>query len=142
MVGCWMNWNLRFDIAISSIIIILNIAAILYMLTHKIPLDEQVIGPLIYIGLPYLYVCLLSFTCWGLAIKHGTSSDDACIAGRISHMLGFLVLLCLLYCISHNLAIHFGLPCLIWFLPAIIVPCHPSHREDSEEQPQSAVDIV
>ncbi|CAL9224477.1 unnamed protein product [Arabidopsis halleri] len=37
----WMNSNVRYDIAMNSFIIILNIAAIMYIKFNKIPLNED-----------------------------------------------------------------------------------------------------
>lgn len=50
MVGCRMNSNVRYDIAMNSFIIILNIAAIMYIKFNKIPLNEGVIAFLAFIA--------------------------------------------------------------------------------------------
>ncbi|VVB00674.1 unnamed protein product [Arabis nemorensis] len=91
----WMNKKLRFDVAMSSIIMILNIEAIFYMRTHNIP--------------------------------YGYDKQDAYVFGLISHISGWGVFLRLLYDISPQLALfvglNFGLPCLLWLVAVMIVPC-------------------
>ncbi|CAH2079888.1 unnamed protein product, partial [Thlaspi arvense] len=49
----WMNGNLRYEVAMNFIIIILNVAVTLYMTmrSHKIPLDENVVGPVLCFGI-------------------------------------------------------------------------------------------
>ncbi|EOA18686.1 hypothetical protein CARUB_v10007261mg [Capsella rubella] len=98
----WMNKNLRYDVAMSSIIIILNIAAIVYMITHKIPLSRDT-----------------------LAIENNILALKATTFGRIYHLFGFCVFLELLYLISPPLALHFGLPCLLYSVAVIIAPGCP-----------------
>ncbi|AED94266.1 transmembrane protein [Arabidopsis thaliana] len=86
----WMKTNVRYDIAMNSSIIILNIAAILYMKFTKIPFNEV------------------------------AESWIAYVMGRICNNIGFVIFLHLLYCISTRLALfvvlHFCLPYWLWYI--------------------------
>lgn len=126
MVGCRMNKNLQYDVAMSSIIIILNIAEIVYMITHKIPLSKaSFVLPTLVTSIVY-YVLAGMFSCiiWVKAIEN-VSASKGYFVGRICHTSGFGIFLDLLYSISPHLAIHFGLPCLLWFVAAMVAPCCP-----------------
>ncbi|VVA91104.1 unnamed protein product [Arabis nemorensis] len=125
------EWRMNggYDVVMHMIIIILNIAAILYMRKHKIPLDDQLWGPLIDFTACYFAGWLISCAFWCTAAIEDVSLPEAlCIAyimGRVCHTLGFCIFLGLLYSISHRLPLYFGLPCSLWLLPAMIAPCCP-----------------
>lgn len=108
----------------STIIIIINIAAILYMRTHKIPLktDNRVLLPLIYFVMLYIITGFLSFVYWtGAAIDNVDNADeDALLCGRVAHIMGFCIFLDLFYCISPHLALRFGVPLLLLFVAALV----------------------
>ncbi|XP_020875623.1 uncharacterized protein LOC9304880 isoform X2 [Arabidopsis lyrata subsp. lyrata] len=91
----WMNKDLRYNIAMNSFILILNIAAILYMITHKIAAIENVLA------------------------------SKAYFVGRICHTFGFCNFFNLLYSVSPHLALYFGLPCLLGFVAVMIAPGCP-----------------
>ncbi|KAL9281565.1 hypothetical protein AtEden1_Chr5g0121531 [Arabidopsis thaliana] len=86
----WMKTNVRYDIAMNSSTIILNIAAILYMKFNKIPFNEV------------------------------AESWIAYAMGRICNNIGLVIFLHLLYCISTRLALfvvlHFCLPYWLWYI--------------------------
>ncbi|EFH45066.1 hypothetical protein ARALYDRAFT_330647 [Arabidopsis lyrata subsp. lyrata] len=121
----WMNSNVRYDIAMNSFIIILNIAAIMYIKFNKIPLNEV----------------------WISGIKDSSQCKDAYIIGRICHNLGFVIFLHLCYCISTRLALFvgllFGLPCWLWYANAMFGPTLCKEMEAQRDwwkfvsQPQS-----
>ncbi|CAE6206985.1 unnamed protein product [Arabidopsis arenosa] len=123
----WMNKNLRYDVAMSSIILIINIAAIVYMITHKIPLNKADPALLILVVSIIFYVLFGIVSCisWVMAIENVRLASEAYVYGRIGHTSGFGIFLDLLYSISPHLALHFGLPCLLWFVAAMIAPCCP-----------------
>lgn len=124
-IGCRKNKNLQYDVAMNSFIIILNIEAILYMRTHKIPLNIYDAESLTFIVAFYFFFGAASCTIWVLAIKNVSLCETAYIPGRICHTFGFGVFLHLLYYISPALFVrlNFGLPCLLWFVAAMIGPC-------------------
>ncbi|KAG7543719.1 hypothetical protein ISN45_Aa07g036050 [Arabidopsis thaliana x Arabidopsis arenosa] len=56
----WMNKDLRYNIAMNSFILILNIAAILYMITHKIiAVESDITETLLSFGGLYI-ICFLA----------------------------------------------------------------------------------
>lgn len=124
MAKCRTNNNLRYDAAMSSLFIILNAEAILYMTTHKIPLPGYFLA---YFGSFYCLFCLCSCTLWILAITIVSLCEEAHIMGRFGHSFGLLVFLYLIYCISPFLhllfCLHFVLPCLLWFVARWFGPC-------------------
>lgn len=122
-----MNKNLRYDVAMSSIILIINIAAIVYMITHKIPLNKADPALLILVVsiIFYVWFGIVSCISWVMAIENVRLASEAYVYGRIGHTSGFGIFLDLLYSISPHLALHFGLPCLLWFVAAMIAPCCP-----------------
>ncbi|CAN6866283.1 unnamed protein product [Brassica oleracea] len=130
-----MDGQLRYDIAMNTIIIILITDAVLHMTlrAHKIPLDDNVVGLLCTLVVPYMVVITINCGYWL------TETED--------EGLGFCILLCLLYSISH-LAMYVALPCLLWLVPAMFAPCCPClWRGESAwwnfvKQPQPRVDIV
>ncbi|KAF8045883.1 hypothetical protein N665_4256s0002 [Sinapis alba] len=118
------QYNLRYDAAISSLIIILNAEAIMYMTTHKIPLPEVF---LTCFGSVFCFFSLFSCTLWILAITTVSLCKEAHNMGRFSHSFGLLVFLYLIYCISPFLhllfCLHFVLPCLLWLVAGWFGPC-------------------
>ncbi|CAA7055411.1 unnamed protein product [Microthlaspi erraticum] len=141
--------NLRYGVAMTNIIITLNIAAIVYinMTKPKIHVDDLVLEYVLCFGMFYMTTIMLSCACWFMAMDH--DEDAGCyLAGRIGHTLGFSMFLGFLYAISPRLALYFGLPCLLWFIPAMIAPWFPcgtwwNFAKQPQPQPQSTVaDIV
>ncbi|CAH8277360.1 unnamed protein product [Arabidopsis lyrata] len=143
----WMNSNVRYDIAMNSFIIILNIAAIMYIKFNKIPLNEGVIAFLAFIAFFYFIFGLISCLVWISGIKDSSQCKDAYIIGRICHNLGFVIFLHLCYCISTRLALFvgllFGLPCWLWYANAMFGPTLCKEMEAQRDwwkfvsQPQS-----
>ncbi|CAA7055644.1 unnamed protein product [Microthlaspi erraticum] len=123
----WMNKNLQYDVAISSCIIIINIVAIVHMITHKIPFydDDQVHLILVFV-IFYIFSGMVSCKFWVRAIEDVHATEVALYVGRICHTMGFCIFFGLLYCISPHLALRFGVPGLIWFVAALVSPCCPS----------------
>ncbi|CAA0275122.1 unnamed protein product [Arabidopsis thaliana] len=123
----WTNKNLQYDIVMTCILIILNIAANLYMTHHKIPLtaDESSLTVCLLI---YLVCGMMSFMGWCMAMT-AVEGYDMYICGRIGHIFGLSVLLHLLYSISPSLALWFGIPSLLWvfaaFIEALYALCLP-----------------
>lgn len=120
--------NERYDVAMHMIIIVLNIAAILYMRMHKIPLDDYLWGPCAAFTACYFTGLIISYGIWSIAIEDVSPSETlfaAYFMGRVCHTLGFCIFLGLLYSISHRLPLYFGIPCSLWLLPAMIAPCCP-----------------
>lgn len=77
-----MKTNVRYDIAMNSFIIILNIAAILYMKINKIPSDE-VDDSLLVLFISYFLFGLGSCMCWIMGITELILCEVAYVFGRI-----------------------------------------------------------
>ncbi|KAF8109882.1 hypothetical protein N665_0089s0003 [Sinapis alba] len=118
----WTNKNLQYDLVMNFILIILNVAAILYMKHHKIPFTTSNA----YFQLCIIFYIVSGFgSClvWSWAI-FVVEAYDMYIIGRICHIFGFAILLQLLYFISPRLTLWFGIPCSLWFLAALIEPLY------------------
>ncbi|KAG7611074.1 hypothetical protein ISN44_As05g031890 [Arabidopsis suecica] len=115
----WMKTNVRYDIAMNSFIIILNIAAILYMKFNKIPFNEVAESWIGFIPLYFIFG-ILSCIFWILGITDLSFCEGAYAMGRICNNIGFVIFLHLLYCISTRLALfvglHFCLPYWLWYI--------------------------
>ncbi|XP_023643320.1 uncharacterized protein LOC17896035 [Capsella rubella] len=149
----WRDGNLRYDVAMNLIIIVLIVAAILHIHSHHIPLDENVIGfkAMIFLSICYPNSFMYSCMAWGGAFgsEDEMSLFEAYFMGRITHTSGFCLFLSLVSLIS-NLALYIALLGLLWFVPAMIAPCFPQlYRGEPAwwnfvvmQQPHSTVSIV
>ncbi|CAL9224483.1 unnamed protein product [Arabidopsis halleri] len=90
----WMNSNVRYDIAMNSFIIILNIAAILYMKFNNIPSNE---------------VC-----------KDAYIMGRIC--HNIGFVIFLHLLYCISTRLALFVGLHFGLPCWLWYANAMFGP--------------------
>ncbi|KAH0885553.1 hypothetical protein HID58_061649 [Brassica napus] len=119
-----MDGQLRYDIAMNTIIIILITDAVLHMTlrAHKIPLADNVEGLLCTFVVAYVFVITTNCGYWLTASEEEVCLLGIYIMGRLGHTLGFCIFLCLLYSISH-LAMYVALPCLLWLVPAMFAPC-------------------
>ncbi|XP_019085672.1 PREDICTED: uncharacterized protein LOC109126508 [Camelina sativa] len=141
--------NLRYEVAMNSIIITLNVAAILHMAmrTHQIPVDENVSGPVMIFTSTYALAILFNGLLWLEACDDDSLLCVTYFVGRLCHTFGFCIFLCLIYSISH-LTLYITLPCLLWFIPAMIAPCCPQLWRGEPawwnfvKQPQSTATIV
>ncbi|XP_023643314.1 uncharacterized protein LOC111831926 [Capsella rubella] len=126
-----IDGNLRYEVAMNLIIIVLIVAAILHMRSHKIPLDELLDsgGVLAVVSTVYAMYFLCSCIMWVSTFGFEDESllYETYYMGRLTHTLGFCVFLCLLYSIS-LLALCIGLLGFLWFVTALIAPCCPSLR--------------
>ncbi|CAA7055642.1 unnamed protein product [Microthlaspi erraticum] len=123
----WMNKNLQYYVAMSSFIIIINIAAIVHMRTHKIPFNnDNLVTFVVWFSTFYIISGIGSCCAWFVAIDEVEVSEGASYAGRVAHTMGFGIFFVLLYSISPHLALLFGVPCLIWFVAFMVAPCCPS----------------
>ncbi|KAJ4889866.1 membrane protein [Raphanus sativus] len=118
----WTNKNLQYDLVMSFILIVLNVAAILYITHHKIPFTANNLLFQFCIC-SYGFSGLGSFMGWSWAICV-VEAYDMYIFGRTCHIFGFAVFLHLLYFISPRLTLWFGIPCSLWFLAAFIESLH------------------
>lgn len=108
----------------SSIIITINIAAIVHMRTHKIPFNNDDLLALFILF--YIISGIVSCILWCVAIEDVEVSKGASYVGRIAHTMGFCIFFVLLYCISLTpWALRFGVPGLIWFVVVMVAPCCP-----------------
>ncbi|CAA7055578.1 unnamed protein product [Microthlaspi erraticum] len=124
----WSNKNLQYDVAMSIIIIIINIAATVDMRTHnhKSPFDKDDPDKLMTLFIIlYIISGIVSCIVWVMAIENVTLSGLASFYGRLSHISGFCMFFKLLSCISPHLPLLFGVPGLIWFVAALVAPCFP-----------------
>lgn len=144
-----MDGQLRYDIAMNTIIIILITDAILHMTlrAHKIPVDDIVMGLLLTFAFWYAVVTMINYMYWVVASEDEEYLRALYTNGRLGHTLGFCTFLCLLYSISH-LAMYVALLCLLWFVPAMFAPCCPCLWRGEPawwnfvKKPQPTVDIV
>jgi len=118
-IGCSMNKNLQYNFAMNFVMIIINIEAILYIRNNEIHVSEDYSTILIFSGM-FLPFGLLSCVCWVGAIRDVTLCELAYIFGRISHNIGFIFFLELLYCISPYLALLVGLHVGQWYLTSMV----------------------
>ncbi|CAA7055579.1 unnamed protein product [Microthlaspi erraticum] len=82
----WMNKYLQYDVAMSSFIIIINIAAIVHMRTHKIPFNnDNLVAFVVLFGMIYIISGIFTFFLWFMAIEDVTESEGASYAGRVAH---------------------------------------------------------
>ncbi|CAA7055647.1 unnamed protein product [Microthlaspi erraticum] len=124
----WTNKNLQYDVAMSSLILIINIVAIVHMRTHNIPFNneyDQVSAMTLFVMF-YISSGIGSCISWIVAIEHDEALEPALFIGRFCHTMGFGIFFILLYCISPQLALRFGVPCCIWFIAALVAPYCPS----------------
>lgn len=126
-IGCSMNKNLQYNFAMNIFMIIINIEAILYMRNHEIHVtDDYSLFLTLSAIIIYLPCGLGSCILWVCAITDVSLCGDAYLFGRISHNMGFIFFLELLYCISPYLALliglHVGLPCWLWYVTSMIGP--------------------
>ncbi|CAF1858732.1 unnamed protein product [Brassica oleracea var. botrytis] len=98
-----MDGQLRYDIAMNTIIIILITDAVLHMTlrAHKIPLADNVEGLLCTFVVAYVFVITTNCGYWLTASEEEVCLLGIYIMGRLGHTLGFCIFLCLLYSISH-----------------------------------------
>ncbi|KAJ0237427.1 hypothetical protein HA466_0248260 [Hirschfeldia incana] len=122
----WTNKNLQYDLVMSFILIILNVAAVLYVTHHKIPFATNNLYFFPFCILVYFFSGMMSCMVWYGAIFI-VEAYDMYIIGRICHIFGFAVLLHLLYFISPRQTLWFGIPCSLWFLAAFIEPLYTVH---------------
>ncbi|XP_010448154.1 PREDICTED: uncharacterized protein LOC104730651 [Camelina sativa] len=113
----WVNSNVKFDIAMNIIILILNIATTKYVIAHKIPLTAG--GTFLCLSMDSAVLSLLT---WQTAEYMDDSVRDSYLLGRTIQTLGFGYFLDLFYAISPHLALGLGIPCLIWFVVTMIWP--------------------
>ncbi|VVB00673.1 unnamed protein product [Arabis nemorensis] len=122
----WMNKNLRLDLAMSSIIMILNIEAMFYMRTHKVvPLDLGSSGLLPLFVPFYILFSLISCICWVSGITDVNFCEGGYACGLVSHIFGLCVFVNLLYHISPQLALYVGINlglCLLWLVAIMSGP--------------------
>ncbi|KAG7548359.1 hypothetical protein ISN44_As12g035510 [Arabidopsis suecica] len=138
----WMNKDLQYNIAMNSFILILNIAAISYMITHKIAVESDITTDLLSgFGVSYIICVLVSFISWIVAITDVSVCDLGYTSGCVSHNLGFVVLLHFLYCISLNFALLVGLLYVLPFFLCLLCIAMQALRDWWEfvNQPQSVV---
>ncbi|CAA7055641.1 unnamed protein product [Microthlaspi erraticum] len=123
----WSNKNLQYDVAMSTIIIIINIAATVHMITHKISFNKDFLVTYMMAWFVPFYIIFGIFSCilWFMAIEDVKQSEAALYVGRFAHTMGICIFFELLYCISPHLALRFGVPGLIWFVAAMVAPCCP-----------------
>ncbi|XP_006393379.2 uncharacterized protein LOC18010971 [Eutrema salsugineum] len=119
----WLsNKNLQYDFVMSIILVTLNVAAIIYMIQHKIPFTACIITLVYCTGL-YFSFGLFSCLFWFQAITD-VEASNLYMTGRIGHICGLGILLHLLYSISPRVALWFGLPSSLWVVAAFIAPLY------------------
>ncbi|VVB00672.1 unnamed protein product [Arabis nemorensis] len=132
----WMNKNLRFNIAMGSIIMILNIKAIFYIKTQKISVDIDHAPLLPLFTFSYIVGDLLSCLFWVSAITEVKDCQGAYVCGLTGHITGFVVFIHLLSFISSQSALYVGLIfglCMLPFVAVMMGPCLSSCVQEVQD---------
>jgi len=114
--GCRQNKFVIYDVAMNVVLIVLNIAAFLYIRHYKLPLVAKKDHMIEFFVTLYGVTTIAGVAIWVYMFKKIPERPFEGGAMSISHMCGVVLLTLFLYSISLIFALCFGIPSFSWFL--------------------------
>lgn len=124
--GCRKSKYFVYDIMMHILLLAFNVTTFLYVRHHKLP----ILGDMLLLAICYGFTGIVGVVSWGFILKYTPEWDfrGGC-TDRLSHLLGFILLIILFYSISPVFALCFGVPFSLWLLSVVIyttyVLCRP-----------------
>lgn len=121
---CRKSKHVVYDIVIHILVIASNVATFLYVRNNKIPIAGDKTYMIELVGF-YCFTGILGVVEWVDVFKNVPEMEFASgFMDRISHIVGLIFLIVLLYSISPVIALYFGIPSSLWFLSVLIYTMH------------------